>query len=90
MARNGLIELATAVDAGFDVDILAVMIDSLAPLVAERLRFAAGELAVVRRRVRYLDGQSFYSNDSYFPLAMAEGTALDVDIAGFARASSAT
>ena len=33
-------------------------------------------LAVVRRRVRYLDGEPFYSNDSYFPMAVAEGTAV--------------
>ena len=46
------------------------------PLVAERLRFAPGELAVVRRRVRFLEGQPFYSNDSYFPMRVAEGTAV--------------
>jgi GntR family transcriptional regulator len=46
------------------------------PAVVERLRFAPGELAVVRRRVRFLEGQPFYSNDSYFPLRVAEGTAV--------------
>ncbi len=44
--------------------------------VAERLQLEPDGLAVVRRRVRYLDGEPFYSNDSYFPLGVAEGTAV--------------
>jgi GntR family transcriptional regulator len=45
-------------------------------LVAERLALEPDGLAVVRRRVRFLDGEPFYSNDSYFPRAVAEGTAV--------------
>jgi DNA-binding GntR family transcriptional regulator len=42
--------------------------------IKERLQFAEGELAVVRRRLRFLDGELIYSNDSYYPLAIAHGT----------------
>ncbi|GAA1423840.1 GntR family transcriptional regulator [Catellatospora coxensis] len=42
--------------------------------VAKRLRLEPGELAVVRRRVRYLDGEPYNTNDSYFPLSLAQGT----------------
>lgn len=46
--------------------------------VAKRLQLNAGELAVIRRRVRYLDGEPFYSNDSYYPLAVAQDTPIMV------------
>lgn len=46
------------------------------PVVAERLRLDAGALVVVRRRVRFLDGEPFYGNDSYFPMDVAEQTAI--------------
>lgn len=36
--------------------------------IAKRLQLAPGELAVVRRRVRFLDGEPFNTNGSYFPL----------------------
>jgi GntR family transcriptional regulator len=36
--------------------------------VAKRLQLEAGALVVVRKRVRYLDGEPFNTNDSYFPL----------------------
>lgn len=42
--------------------------------VADLLRLAEGDVAVVRRRIRYLEGEPFHSNDSYFPLPLAEGT----------------
>lgn len=42
--------------------------------VAERLKLAADALAVVRRRVRSLDGEPYFINDSYFPLDLASGT----------------
>lgn len=42
--------------------------------VKTRLRLADGELAVVRRRVRYLDGEPFNTNDSYFPLRLVKDT----------------
>lgn len=42
--------------------------------VTDRLPLADGELAVVRRRVRYLEDEPYQTNDSYFPLSIAEGT----------------
>jgi GntR family transcriptional regulator len=45
-------------------------------LPKRRPRLGPGDLAVVRRRVRYLDGEPFYSNDSYYPLRIAQGTPL--------------
>ncbi|MGY3515319.1 GntR family transcriptional regulator [Micromonospora haikouensis] len=43
-------------------------------IVKERLHLQDGELTVVRKRVRYLDGEPFNTNDSYFPLSLAQGT----------------
>ncbi|MBG0567911.1 GntR family transcriptional regulator [Actinoplanes aureus] len=40
--------------------------------VKRRLRLADGEFTVVRRRVRYLDGEPYNTNDSYFPLSLAQ------------------
>jgi|SRR5690606_22197077 len=42
--------------------------------VTERLRLGPGDVAVVRRRVRFLEGEPFLTNDSYFPLPLAQGT----------------
>ena len=42
--------------------------------VAERLALGEGESAVVRRRVRSLDGEPYNINDSYYPLSLAQGT----------------
>lgn len=42
--------------------------------VADRLKLPEGENAVVRRRVRSLEGEPFLTNDSYFPLSIAQGT----------------
>lgn len=42
--------------------------------VAERLPVREGELVVVRRRIRYLEGEPFLTNDSYFRHSMVEGT----------------
>lgn len=36
--------------------------------IAKRLQLQPGELAAVRRRIRWLDGEPFNLNDSYFPL----------------------
>ncbi|WP_218150700.1 GntR family transcriptional regulator [Actinokineospora terrae] len=44
------------------------------PVVASRLKLQEGELAVVRRRVRYLDGEPFNLNDSYFPLGLVNNS----------------
>lgn len=40
--------------------------------VAQRLRLNAGTLVVVRKRVRFLDGEPFNINDSYFPHALVK------------------
>lgn len=52
-------------------------------LVAERLHLTVGESVVVRRRVRSLDGEPYYTNDSYFPLNLVTGSEVmtPVDIA---------
>jgi DNA-binding GntR family transcriptional regulator len=42
--------------------------------VAQRLHLAEGAPAVVRRRVRSLDGAPYYINDSYFPLDLVSGS----------------
>lgn len=44
------------------------------PLVAERLAIDPAEPVVVRRRVRYLAGEPFNTNDSYFPLHLVQDT----------------
>jgi GntR family transcriptional regulator len=38
--------------------------------IASRLELADEELAVVRRRLRFVDGQPYNTNDSYFPLTL--------------------
>ncbi len=42
--------------------------------IAKRLELDDTDLAVVRKRVRYLDGVPFNVNDSYFPLALVDGS----------------
>lgn len=42
--------------------------------VAARLNLPDGGTVVVRKRVRYLDGVPFNTNDSYFPRALVEGS----------------
>ena len=42
--------------------------------VKRGLNLNDGEPVVVRRRVRYLDGEPFNTNDSYFPLALVQDT----------------
>lgn len=51
--------------------------------VKRRLKLAEGELAAVRRRVRFLDGEPFHINDSYYPLKIVQDTEImrPVDIA---------
>jgi len=44
------------------------------PEVAERLQLKPDELAVARRRVRYLDGEPYNTNDSYYPIALVQGS----------------
>jgi DNA-binding GntR family transcriptional regulator len=42
--------------------------------VAERLKLAPSDLAAVRRRIRSLDGEPYYINDSYYPLDLVSGS----------------
>ncbi|GAA3035676.1 GntR family transcriptional regulator [Streptosporangium longisporum] len=42
--------------------------------IASRLELADEELAVVRRRLRFVDGQPYNTNDSYFPLTLVAGS----------------
>jgi len=42
--------------------------------IAQRLKLEPGELAVVRRRVRHLDGEPFNLNDSYYPFSIVQGS----------------
>src|SRR4051812_6872624 len=53
------------------------------PDVKQRLKLSDGELAAVRRRIRYLDGEPFNTNDSYYPLKFVQDTEImrPVDIA---------
>ncbi|MGA5470055.1 GntR family transcriptional regulator [Streptomyces arboris] len=39
-------------------------------VVAKRLHLEQGELVAVRKRLRYLDGEPFNINDSYYPLSI--------------------
>lgn len=42
--------------------------------VGTRLALADGALAVVRRRLRFVDGQPYNTNDSFFPLDLVAGS----------------
>lgn len=42
--------------------------------VAQRLGMVKGDLTVLRRRTKYLEGEPFLINDSYFPLSLVQGT----------------
>ena len=53
---------------------IEVAIVKPAPDVRDRLRLAEGELTAVRRRVRYIDGVPYNTNDSYFPLDLVQGS----------------
>jgi DNA-binding GntR family transcriptional regulator len=53
---------------------ITVEIVTASPAVAYRLKLEPDSLVVVRRRVRYLDGEPSYINDSYFPHELANGT----------------
>ncbi|MFF2075387.1 GntR family transcriptional regulator [Kitasatospora sp. NPDC058162] len=48
--------------------LIEVAIVEPTPDIAKRLHLEPGELAAVRRRIRWLDGEPFNVNDSYFPL----------------------
>ncbi|MGL5810246.1 MAG: GntR family transcriptional regulator [Nocardioides sp.] len=67
-------------------DIEVAIVAPPAP-IAQRLRLEPGEAAVVRRRMRYLDGEPFNLNDSYFPRDLVAGSEI-MDPAVIARGAN--
>jgi GntR family transcriptional regulator len=55
---------------------ISVAIEEVSHEVSTRLELAAGELVVVRRRIRTIDGAAHNLNDTYYPREIAEGTAI--------------
>ncbi len=55
---------------------IEVVIASAESPVAERLEVAVGESLVVRRRLRRIDGVPSLLSESYYPLALVQGTAV--------------
>lgn len=55
--------------------------------VKNRLELGEGALVVARRRVRYLDGEPFNLNDSFYPLELVQGSEI-VDPADVARGTN--
>ena len=55
---------------------IAVSMEEAAAEVASRLDIPEGELVVVRRRLRTIDGEPHNLNDTYYPRDLAEGTAI--------------
>jgi DNA-binding GntR family transcriptional regulator len=53
---------------------IEVAIVTPTPEIATRLALDDGQPAVVRRRVRCLDGEPFNTNDSYYPLSIVQGS----------------
>ncbi len=51
---------------------IEVQIVSPVEEIASRLELGDTDLAVVRRRLRFVDGQPYNTNDSYFPLALVQ------------------
>ena len=54
--------------------LIAVAVEAASPRVAELLKIPAGELVVVRRRVRSINDDPHNLNDTYYLLSIAEGT----------------
>ncbi|GAA0945661.1 GntR family transcriptional regulator [Nonomuraea longicatena] len=53
------------------IDVLALV---PAEEIASRLELGDGDLALVRRRLRFVDGQPYNTNDSYFPFELVGGS----------------
>ncbi|WP_255346058.1 GNAT family N-acetyltransferase [Streptomyces chartreusis] len=53
---------------------IEVKVETPSRHVRERLRLREGELVVVRRRVRFVDGIPYNTNDSHFPLALVQNS----------------
>lgn len=54
--------------------VISVEIATPPAVVAERLELAPGELVVIRRRVRSLNGVPWNTNDSHYPLELVQGS----------------
>jgi GntR family transcriptional regulator len=46
--------------------------------VADWLALKPGEPVVVRRRIRYVDGEAYHTADSYYPLSIVKGTPIEM------------
>jgi GntR family transcriptional regulator len=53
---------------------ISVGVEGASPEVADRLKIPAGELVVVRRRLRTIDGEPHNLNDTHYLRSVAEGT----------------
>lgn len=55
---------------------IAVVVEQVSGIIAERLGVPEGTSAVVRKRVRSLDGEPFNIDDTYYLLSLAANTAV--------------
>lgn len=53
---------------------IEVAVESPPKHVRERLQLSEGDLVVVRRRIRFVDGVPYNTNDSYFPLELVQNS----------------
>jgi GntR family transcriptional regulator len=54
--------------------IITIALEAAPEAIARRMRIKTGTTVVVRKRVRYLDGDPFNINDTYYLRKLAEGT----------------
>ena len=66
---------------------ISIEIIQAPPRVATRLELSVDELVVARRRIRYLDGEPFNLNDSFYPLELVAGSEI-VNPADVARGTN--
>jgi DNA-binding GntR family transcriptional regulator len=55
---------------------IEVAVENASGLIAQRLGVAEGTPVVARKRVRFIDGEPFNINDTYYTLELAAGTAV--------------
>ncbi|WP_199578108.1 GNAT family N-acetyltransferase [Streptomyces sp. CRB46] len=53
---------------------IEVKVEAPSRQIRERLQLQEGELVAVRRRVRFIDGVPYNTNDSHFPLALVQNS----------------
>ncbi|MFF3751282.1 GntR family transcriptional regulator [Streptomyces sp. NPDC002018] len=53
---------------------IAVSIEKASPDIAVKLGLEAGDLVLVRRRLRFVDGQPWSTEDSYYPNSLVKNT----------------